>query len=267
MLQQTQVERVVPLFERFVARFPSFAALATAPQADVVRAWKGLGYNSRAVRLHRLARDVQERLGGELPRAEAELRALPGIGPYTARAILAFVFGDDVVAPDVNVRRVVERTQFGLEWSARRTAREIDDAAAELVPSGRAFAFNSALMDLGAGICTARAPKCLLCPLQTHCAAAPVDAAGLARLAALHARSRGPQARLRYEETTRFARGRVIDRLRDLAPGQRISLLDLQGAVAPHLTAHEPDVVARIVRDLTREGVVEAGERGLRLAE
>ena len=267
MLQQTQVERVVPLFESFVARFPSFAALATAAQADVVRAWKGLGYNSRAVRLHRLAREVQERLGGELPRDEAGLRALPGVGAYTARAILAFAFGGDVVAPDVNVRRVVERTQFGLEWPRRRTAREIDAAAAALLPGGHAFAFNSALMDLGATLCTARAPKCLLCPLQTLCSAAPVDAAGLALLAARNSPAGGPQSRLRYEETTRFVRGRVLDRLRDLGAGERISLLDLQGALAPELPGHDAAAVEGAVRTLTLEGFVEAGECGLRLAE
>ncbi len=267
MLQQTQVERVVPLFESFVARFPSFAALAGASQADAVRAWKGLGYNARAVRLHRLAREVHERFGGELPRDEAELRALPGVGPYTARAIRAFVFRDDVVAPDVNVKRVVERTQFGLEWPVHASARAVDAAAAGLVPVGRAFEFNSALMDLGATLCTARAPKCLLCPLQRGCAAGPVDAAKLAELAALHAPARGPQARLRFEETARYVRGRVIDRLRELAPGERISLLDLQDALAAQLAAHDAAAFEAIVLALTREGVVEAGECGLRLAE
>jgi A/G-specific adenine glycosylase len=267
MLQQTQVERVIPPFERFVARFPSFAALAAAPQAEVVRAWKGLGYNSRAVRLHRLAREVHERFEGRLPRDETELRNLPGVGPYTARAIRAFVFGDDVLAPDVNVRRVVERTQFGLEWPARRKARDIDAAGADLVPTGRAFDFNSALMDLGASLCTARAPKCLLCPLQRSCAAAPVDPARLAALAALRAPARGPQARRPFEETTRYVRGRVIDRLRELAPGERISLLDLRGSLAEALPDRDQASFEAIVRALTGEGLVEEGERGLRLAE
>jgi A/G-specific adenine glycosylase len=267
MLQQTQVERVIPQFERFVARFPSFAALAAAPQAEVVRAWKGLGYNSRAVRLHRLAREVHERFGGRLPRDETELRNLPGVGPYTARAIRAFVFGDDVLAPDVNVRRVVERTQFGLEWPPRRNARDIDAAGADLVPAGQAFDFNSALMDLGASLCTARAPKCLLCPLQRRCAAAPIDATRLAALAALHAPARGPQARRPFEETTRYARGRVIDRLRELAPGERISLLDLRGSLAEALPDRDQASFEAIVRALTGEGLVEEGERGLRLAE
>jgi A/G-specific adenine glycosylase len=267
MLQQTQVERVVPLFERFVARFPSFEALAAAPQAEAVRAWKGLGYNSRALRLHRLAREVVERFGGVLPRDEAELRSLPGVGPYTARAIRAFVFGDDVIAPDVNVRRVVERTQFGLEWPVRRKVREIDAAGAELVPAGRAFDFNSALMDLGSSLCTARAPKCLLCPLQRNCAAAPVDAAQLAALAALHAPARGPQASRPFEETTRYVRGRVIDRLRELGPGERISLLDLRGSLAGAMPDRDQASFEAIVRVLTGEGLVEEGECGLRLAE
>ena len=116
MLQQTQVERVIPIFERFVHAWPDFAALAAASQADVVRAWKGLGYNSRAVRLHKLARAVCERYAGVLPSAQPELLALPGIGPYTARAIAAFAFDADVAAIDTNVRRIVHRTQLGIEW-------------------------------------------------------------------------------------------------------------------------------------------------------
>jgi A/G-specific adenine glycosylase len=214
MLQQTQVERVVPIFLAFVGQWPSFAELARASQADVVRAWKGLGYNSRAVRLHRLAKVVHEEHGGELPREERALRALPGVGPYTACAIAAFAFDTGVVAFDTNVRRIVHRTQLGLEWPPLASDTILAELAAGLVPAERGYAFNSALMDLGATLCTARAPKCLLCPLQVRCAAAPVDPARLAALAARHARERSPQERLPFEATTRYVRGRVIDRLR-----------------------------------------------------
>ncbi|HMD02771.1 MAG TPA: hypothetical protein VKG44_07370 [Candidatus Baltobacteraceae bacterium] len=266
MLQQTQVERVVPLFGRFTERFVDFAALAAASQAEVVRAWQGLGYNSRAVRLHRLARAVCERHGGILPREENQLRALPGVGSYTARAIRAFAFGEDVLATDVNLRRVLHRTQLGLEWPQRATDPELEALGVALLPPGGGFAFNSALMDLGATLCTARAPKCMLCPLRAQCAAAPVDAALLARLAAAHAPARGPQGKLPFEETTRFVRGRVIDRLRELAPHERISLLDLHGALAPQLRRHDAHTFAAVVRALAREGVIEEGECGLRLA-
>ena len=266
MLQQTQVERVVPLFERFVARFDSFASLADAAQSEVVILWKGLGYNSRAVRLHRLARAVRDEHGGVLPDDEAALRALPGVGPYTARAILAFAFERDVAAPDVNVRRVVHRTQAGIEWPPLHAPADLDARADALVPAGRGYEFNSALMDLGATLCTARAPKCLLCPLAQRCAAAPIDAARLAALAREHARPRGPQERLAFESTTRFVRARVVDRLRELAPGRSISLLDLASDLAPRLASQEAGALEKAVRSLTHEGVIESGERGLRLA-
>jgi len=267
MLQQTQVDRVVPLFEAFVARWPTFAALSAASQADVVRAWKGLGYNSRAVRLHALARVVCEKYAGELPRDDASLRALPGIGPYTARAIAAFAFDADVVAIDTNIRRIVHRTQFGLEWPPLATPAEIDAVASSLVPPGGGFAFNSALMDLGATLCTARAPKCLLCPLALDCAAAPIDAATLARRAAAHARLRTPQEKIKFEETDRFVRGRVIDRLRTLGADETISLLDLHAELAPGLSESHRDgaVFAAIVARLGRDGIVEIGAAGVTL--
>ena len=266
MLQQTQVDRVIPIFERFVAAWPSFEALAEASQADVVRAWKGLGYNSRAVRLHKLARAVRDQFGGELPQEEHVLRGLPGIGPYTARALAAFAFELDTVALDTNVRRIVHRTQLGLEWPSRAPDAELDALALGLVPPGAGFAFNSALMDLGSTICTARAPKCLICPLREHCAAAPIDAAALAALATAHAPPRTPQERLPFERTTRFVRGRVIDRLRELEPGKRISLLDLQADLAAALPHHDAEALAEAVAGLSREGVVDREEDGVRLA-
>jgi A/G-specific adenine glycosylase len=266
MLQQTQVERVVPLFESFVAKWPGFEPLAAASQADVVRAWKGLGYNSRAVRLHRLAKAVSEHFDGELPRSERELRALPGVGPYTARAIAAFAFDAAVVAADTNVRRIVHRTQLGIEWPARATAAELEALAARLLPPGSGYGFNSALMDLGATLCTARAPKCALCPLRDACAAAPVDPVLLGRRAKTHARTRSPQERLRFEATTRFVRGRVVDRLRSLPAGQRISLLDLQAELGGVLSHHDAGTLDSIVEALERERIVEQVDGAVALA-
>jgi A/G-specific adenine glycosylase len=266
MLQQTQVDRVVPIFERFVRAWPNFAALAAASQADVVRAWKGLGYNSRAVRLHKLARAVCESHGGVLPSDEATLLALPGIGPYTARAIAAFAFDADVAAIDTNVRRIVHRTQLGLEWPPLAGTAELDGLAAALVPHGRGYAFNSALMDLGATLCTARAPKCLLCPLAASCAAAPVDAPTLAERAATHGRPRSPQERLRFEETTRYVRGRIVDRLRALDEGERVSFLTLATDLAPALAHHDAAAIEVVLAALERDGMVDRASEGIRLA-
>jgi len=265
MLQQTQVERVVPLFEAFVKRWPSFAALEAASRSDVLRAWRGLGYNSRAVRLHRLAQMVVAEHGGILPRDETVLRALPGIGSYTARAVAAFAFDADVLAVDTNVRRIVHRTQYGIEWPLRASAAQLDAAGAALLPKARGYAFNSALMDLGATLCTARAPRCLLCPLQPVCAAAPVDAARLAMLATRHAPARGPQERLRFEATTRYLRGRVVERLRALPESERISLLDLCAALEPALAHHDTNAVTAVVARLESDGLLEASDGGIRL--
>ena len=264
MLQQTQVDRVIGLFEAFVARWPTFAALADAARADVVRAWQGLGYNSRAVRLHVLAQAVMRRHDGVLPRDEAALIGLPGVGPYTMSAIRAFAFNENVIAVDTNVRRIVHRVSAGIEWPPALTARELEVAAIEMLPPGRGYAWNSALMDLGSTICTARAPKCLVCPLREHCVAAPIDAASLERDARRHTLARGPQATMRFERTRRYLRGRIVDRLRELAHLQTIGVDELHAAL-PGPERERIEVIS-VVEDLVRDGLVERiGER-LRLA-
>jgi A/G-specific adenine glycosylase len=253
MLQQTQVERVIPLYEAFLARFPDFAALAAVEPGDVVRAWRGLGYNSRAVRLHALARVVVDQHGGTLPVDEATLRALPGIGAYTAAAIRAFAFERDDAAVDVNLRRVAHRVVYGLEFPPLADDRTLDALLRASVPPGAAHDWNSALMDLGATLCAARSAKCLVCPLRDQCAAAPVDATLLAERVRRHARRRPPQNALPFERTTRFLRGRVIDRLRDVASGQVLALdvltRDLAQCVPPDRLSEIPSVVDALVRD------------------
>ncbi len=267
MLQQTQVERVVPKFEKFVRRFPNFAALARASAADVVREWEGLGYNLRATRLKRLAETVMERCGGALPAGEAALLELPGIGPYTANAVAAFAFNHDVAASDVNVRRVVHRVALGVEFPAQATDRQLDALAQRLVPAGSGHDWNSALMDLGATVCSARAPKCLLCPLRRWCAAAPIDAAALERQRRTNARAPSGQAALKFERTDRFARGRIVDRLRRLPPGQAISLLDLHSDLEPRLHERDVHAVRKLVAALERDGIVRCTGDAVTLAD
>jgi A/G-specific adenine glycosylase len=264
MLQQTQVDRVVPKFETFVARFPDLAALARASAADVLREWKGLGYNSRAVRLKRAAEAACERFGGAMPRETQALRSLPGIGPYTAAAIRAFAFDIDDAPADTNVRRIVHRLFFGIEFPPKAAPRELDERALALVPPGAAHDWSSAMMDLGATLCTARAPKCTLCPLASRCAAAPLEAAALDAARAANAKPRSPQAALRFEETKRYARGRIVDRLRELPPGEAISLLDLHRAVEPLLPGRPVEEVEALVGALERDGLV--ARRGERIA-
>ena len=264
MLQQTQVDRVIPLYAAFVAAFPDFAALAAADPGDAIRLWRGLGYNSRAVRLHALARAVVERHGGALPSDREALLALPGIGPYTASAVRAFAFELDDVALDTNIRRIAHRTAFGLEYPPRANDAELDARARDALEPGTAHDWNSAMMDIGATICTARAPKCLLCPLRNGCVAAPVDAAALATLARKTSR-RSPQEAIPFERTTRYLRGRVVDRLRDVPRGTALPVDDLITALAAVVPADRLAEIPAIAQALERDGIIECHGGAIRL--
>ncbi len=172
MLQQTQVRQVIPYYQRWLQRFPSWVTLAVAPLDDVLKLWEGLGYYSRARRLHQLAQIVVADYGGQLPSQEKTLLALPGIGRYTAGAILSLAFGQDMPLLDGNVRRVLARLYaWGGDPNSREGERWLWAQSRALLPSGQAGAMNEALMDLGAMICTPRGPRCDLCPLAAYCLA------------------------------------------------------------------------------------------------
>lgn len=168
MLQQTTVAAVIPYFEKFTSRWPTIEALAAAPDEDVMAAWAGLGYYSRARNLVKCARAVAE-LGG-FPDTEEGLRALPGLGAYTAAAVAAIAFGRRAVVVDANVERVVARL-FAIEDPLPGARVEIREKAGLITPDRDAGDFAQAMMDLGATICTARDPRCLLCPLARACKA------------------------------------------------------------------------------------------------
>ncbi len=170
MLQQTTVRSAGPYFARFLARFPDLRALASSPLEDVLSAWAGLGYYSRARNLHACAKAIIERYGGAFPRAEAELATLPGIGPYTAAAIAAIAFEERTVPVDGNVERVITRL-YRIEAALPGAKPEIRRIAMQLAPSERHGDFAQALMDLGATICRPKQPACALCPWREPCAA------------------------------------------------------------------------------------------------
>ncbi len=172
MLQQTPVVRVEPLWQEWMRRWPTPADLATVGTADVLRAWGRLGYPRRALRLQKCARVVVERYGGELPTSEAELLALPGVGAYTAAAVRAFAYGRRSVVVDTNVRRVLARTLDGEALPPPHQSVAETRRADVVVPDDDASAvrWNVAAMELGAVICTARAPRCRLCPVEPQCA-------------------------------------------------------------------------------------------------
>ena len=166
MLQQTTVAAVKPFFERFTSRWPNVTALAAAPEEEVMAAWAGLGYYSRARNLVKAAKAVAD--AGAFPNTEAELRKLPGLGAYTAAAIAAIAFGRRAVVVDANVERVLARL-FAIDAPLPGGRKAIWAAADSITPEHRAGDFAQALMDLGSTICTPRAPKCLLCPVAEDC--------------------------------------------------------------------------------------------------
>ena len=171
MLQQTQVDRVVPKYHEFLRHYPTIEKLAAAPVEAVRRLWYPLGYNIRPIRLHAIACESVARYGGRLPDREDELRQLPGVGRYTAGAILSFAYGRDAAVLDTNVRRVLGRVFMGPHRLARvRGQRVFWDLATALVPRGRGYDFKQALMDFGAIWCTPRKPNCAPCPMKRFCA-------------------------------------------------------------------------------------------------
>jgi A/G-specific adenine glycosylase len=260
MLQQTQAARVVPYYEAFLARFPDPPALAAASPRDVLAAWSGLGYNRRALSLRAAAAVVADRGWPE------DLTELPGVGPYTAAAVGSFAWDRQTVAVDTNVRRVIERHDGVVRGPKALAAR-----AAELVPAGRAAAFNQAMMELGATVCRPRTPVCGDCPVSRGCAghpdrlaaplpdrlAAPVPdrlAAPLPdrpaaprrhRPAAPHrhrpAASQRHRPAVRFEDTDRWARGRIVAALLAGEP------------VPPRITGERRE---RVLAALERDGLI-----------
>jgi len=254
MAQQTQISRVEERWPAFMAAFPTPAALAAASPADAIRAWRGLGYNRRALSLHRAAVAI-EAAGGVVPGNIEALMALPGVGPYTARAVAAIAFGRPVGAVDVNVRRVLGRILAG-EPSALSPA-AAQAAADALVDAGRPGAWTHALMDVGATLCRPVRPSCPACPARTWCRAARTTANPLRSLRRAPA-PRAGRARLAgipFERTTRWLRGRLVDRLRDAAPGTAL-------AVDGPLGIHSADAVALALAGLARDGIVELDALG-----
>lgn len=203
MLQQTQAHRVVEPYRRWVERFPDPTACADAGPAEAVRAWAGLGYNGRALRLHAAAVAIVERHGGTVPEGLELLQTLPGVGPYTARAVMVFAYGAQCGVVDTNVGRLLARAAAG----RRLSGSEGQALADRLVPAGQSWAYNQTLFDIGVAHCRARDPRCDDCPLLGQCVwrrrggSAPDPAAPASRQS-------------RFEGSDRQGRGRLVDALR-----------------------------------------------------
>jgi A/G-specific adenine glycosylase len=248
MLQQTQVPRVVPRWEAFLSAFPTPAACAAAPAGDVVRAWEGLGYNRRALNLHRCAVQVVERHGGELPDDLDALLALPGIGPYTARAVLVFAYEHDIGLVDTNAGRFLARAGAGRALAPK----EAQALADSLVPPGRGWAWGQAVFDLGALLCMKRSPRCEACPIVGSCAwaragwPAPDPVGGSAGIST-------PQST--FVGSDRQGRGRLVDALRR-GPVETGDLRQVMGW-------SDVDRAERVAHTLVRDGLAVVDDEGV----
>ncbi len=236
MAQQTQIARVDEAWWGFIQRYPTAAALAAVPLAEVLRDWSGLGYNRRAVNLQRAAVVIESEHRGRVPEDIASLEALPGIGPYTARAVAAIAFGSPVAAVDTNVRRVVSRV-----LGESLTPRVLQAEADALVDVDDPATWTHATMELGATVCVARRPRCHACPVSQWC-----SSAGRVVIAAPPRRS----AAQPFEQTRRWLRGRIVERLRHLDDGvwERLPV-----AIGEH---QEAEIVAAVA-GLERDGLLE----------
>jgi A/G-specific adenine glycosylase len=257
MLQQTRVETVIPYFQRFLSRFPTVGALAAAPEADVLKAWEGLGYYSRARNLQAAACQVTERHAGQVPHDKAAVSALKGVGPYTAGAILSIAFNEPEPAVDGNVMRVLSRF-FNLDDDVARPAVRVsmEKLAAELIPAGEAGSFNQALMELGALVCTPRSPDCVSCPVMRECAG---RLAGRERELPVKTKAKPPKPVHRLAvlvEGTGEQAGRVLVRQRP-AEGLLARLWELPHVEAPGISvwASEEAAPVWLAGALAAEGV------------
>jgi A/G-specific adenine glycosylase len=276
MLQQTQVDRVIPKYHAFLASFPTLADLAAAPTDTVIRVWSGLGYNQRAVRLQQIARAVRDQHAGTFPETLAELLKLPGIGRYTAGALACFALGQAVAMVDTNIRRVLTRIFLG-ELGPEAAATQSADAALALAEAvlppdpDSAYQWNQALMDLGATICVARAPACERCPLTALCQTyAQMQAYTLfpsgavlhqlqtrliAESPSSYATKQVKKSEMPFKTSSRYYRGRVVAALRELAAGESLALSDLGPLVKEGYAEDDRLWLIGMVEGLIRDGL------------
>jgi A/G-specific adenine glycosylase len=253
MSQQTQIERIGPAWERFVGWWSEPSGLAAADTRDLLRAWAGLGYNRRALALREAARTIVREHGGRVPGTVPELERLPGVGPYTARAVAASAFAVPVAPLDVNIRRVVSRVVGEAVPPAR-----LQDAADGLVSRDDPRAWVDAVMDLAATVCTARAPRCAACPLAGMCRSAGSIRQSARSRTASASRATPATPPTPFHRTNRWLRGRLLASIRDAPAGSWVDAPDGLGE-------HDREAVLAAMRGLERDGFVEFREGRARL--
>jgi A/G-specific adenine glycosylase len=249
MLQQTQAARVAERIGLFLTVFPTIHVLAAASNGTMIRQWQGMGYNSRALRLRDAALAITERHGGVIPSDVGALLALPGVGPYTSAAIACFAYNKHVVVLDVNVRRVYSRLASRMATTTDVLSDELlAQFAQRVIPQRRSAMWHHAVMDLGATICTARKPKCDVCPMADMCPSA----------------KREPMFR---EEPQRIWRGRIIEALRGVPSGRSITITSLSTMLLGQHTQEEHEWLTGMIAVLETAGHITRSGRLVRLAD
>jgi len=252
MLQQTQVDRVIPKYHTFLKTFPTFRELAKASRAKVIHLWVGLGYNSRAVRLHELATTVAECHKGRLPRELKQLEALPGIRPYTARAVRSFAYHEQETVQDTNIRRVLARLYFGKNPSAV-AKRILEHTMVKTELPGKSSMWYQSLMDFGALVCTSAAPKCTQCPLRSVCTAYPTirekGVQGLQGRVVTYAQSR-------FKGSHRYWRGKIVAMLCAQKSGRSLNIATLHKRLENAKGSQNDLWLQDLLGELQRDGLI-----------
>lgn len=243
MLQQTQVETVIPYFKRFMARFPDLPSLAQADESEVLQVWEGLGYYSRARNLHKAARIIIADHAGQIPADITALKGLPGIGAYTAGAIASIAFGAPEPALDANIRRVTIRLLDLHGQPGKETDSRLRNFVREILPHSRAGDYNQALMDLGSAVCTPAGPLCQLCPLQSECLA-------FQRGTQAELPLRKPRAKVPHKLVVAavITQGRKVLLARRPSDGMLANLWEYPGASVPERTSNLPAALQELLK-------------------
>jgi A/G-specific adenine glycosylase len=249
MLQQTQVSRVLTKYPEFLLRFPTIRSLANAWQRDVVVAWQGMGYNNRAVRLHQIARIIVDRYEGVFPSDFASIIQLPGIGKYTAHAILSSAFGEDVPVVDVNIRRFFSRFFCKMRSTTETlNEQEIWKIAAMILPRRNVYRWNQALMDFGATVCRPQKPHCTVCPVAGLCA----SGASMKLRPVRHSRSEPS----RHGIPNRIYRGRIVEELRGVHATRGIAADTLGRRICDGFSERDRPWFNALLKGLRRDGLI-----------
>ncbi len=273
MLQQTQVDRVLPKYKQFLSAFPTLADLANAPTAEVISVWVPLGYNRRAISLQSIARQVIAEYEGHIPESIDELLKLKGIGRYTAGAIACFAYHKHVATVDTNIRRVLHRIFLGLEQPDQKVNdNQMLLLAEQVLPEGQAYNWNQSLMDLGATICTSNDTRCGICPLQQSCQAYAEmsqyslfpSGAVLRQMRKVAEKKSGYQTQP-FTSSNRYFRGRIVDFLRSAPANQRMPLEVVGAQIKPGFSDDDNAWLQQIINGLVKDGLLDATEDGVRL--